>query len=281
MTTMPPAGVPPYGPEGERARASAWMPLYIGDYLGDTMHLGGPEHGAYLLLLMHEWRTGPLPDDDRQLANIARTDPAAWSVMAPTIRAFFVAAEGRLIQARLERERVRARGVAEQRREAGKRSAEARAAKQRGGNDRSTSVAAPLEQNVRQSQPQSQDIQKTSSSGAGAPPHPLPDAREVLWADGLAILRRLTGMPDGKARKLLGRWCREARDDCAMVLAALRRAERDRIGDPVPWIENAIATRTGRRAGTGPPSPTAWMMQPNPPSRPAFDFDGVAEDMSP
>lgn len=278
---MPPAGVPPYGPEGERARASAWMPLYIGDYLGDTMHLGGPEHGAYLLLLMHEWRTGPLPDDDRQLANIARTDPAAWSVMAPTIRAFFAAAEGRLIQARLERERVRARGVAEQRREAGKRSAEARAAKQRGGNDRSTSVAAPLEQNVRQSQPQSQDMQKTSSSGAGVPPDHLPDARAALFADGLARFRRLTGKPERSARALLARLLRDAGDDCAMVSDVLRDAERDRPGDPVAWITAAIATRTGRRAGAGPPSRLGWMMQAPAPTGSHFDLDGTAEEITP
>lgn len=255
------------------------MPLYIGDYLADTMHLSGPEHGAYLLLLMHEWRTGPLPDDDRQLANIARTDPAAWSAMAPTVRAFFVAAEGRLTQLRLERERARALGVVEQRRAAGKRSAEVRAAKQRGGNDRSTSVAVSLEENARQSQPQSQDIQKTSSSGAGAPPHPLPDAREVLWKDGLARFCRLTGKPERSARALLARLLRDGGDDCAMVSDVLRDAERDRPGDPVAWIAASIATRTGRRAGTGPPSRLGYLMDAPASLTPSFDLDGTAEEI--
>lgn len=75
------------------SRSDTWMPLFIGDYLADTMHLSGPEHGAYLLLLMHSWRVGPLPDDDRQLATIARTEPAAWKRMAPTLRAFFAPAD--------------------------------------------------------------------------------------------------------------------------------------------------------------------------------------------
>ena len=37
---------------------NAYMPFYVGDYLGDTSHLSTIEHGAYMLLLMHYWCHG-------------------------------------------------------------------------------------------------------------------------------------------------------------------------------------------------------------------------------
>jgi uncharacterized protein YdaU (DUF1376 family) len=89
-------------------KAATWMPLYIGDYLADTMHLNATEHGAYLLLLMHSWRVGPLPTDDRSLASIARCDLPTWRRIAPTVRQFFSEADSGLVQGRLERERAEA-----------------------------------------------------------------------------------------------------------------------------------------------------------------------------
>lgn len=105
---------------------SAWMPLYIGDYLADTMHLTAAEHGAYLLLIMHYWRSGPLPDDDRTLAAIARTERKEWSQISGTVRQFFQAESGRLRHKRIDREMSAAGTHVEQRRAAGKASAEAR-----------------------------------------------------------------------------------------------------------------------------------------------------------
>ncbi len=66
-----------------------WMPLYVGDYLGDTGHLTTTQHGAYLLLMMHYWRKGELPDDDKQLSKITKLPLKVWIEQRETLQAFF------------------------------------------------------------------------------------------------------------------------------------------------------------------------------------------------
>ena len=66
-----------------------WMPLYVGDYLGDTGHLTTAQHGAYLLLMMHYWRKGDLPDDDRQLSKITKLPLRTWCEYRTTLQDFF------------------------------------------------------------------------------------------------------------------------------------------------------------------------------------------------
>jgi uncharacterized protein YdaU (DUF1376 family) len=81
-----------------------WMPLYVGDYLGDTGHLTTAQHGAYLLLMMHYWRKGELPDDDRQLSQITKLPVNTWCEYRTTLQDFFY--EGwkhKRIDAELER----------------------------------------------------------------------------------------------------------------------------------------------------------------------------------
>lgn len=72
------------------ARPDTWMPLFIGDYLADTMHLSHAQHGIYMLLIMAYWRnSGPLPDDAGQLAAIAKCSPQEWRKNLPVIAKFF------------------------------------------------------------------------------------------------------------------------------------------------------------------------------------------------
>jgi hypothetical protein len=105
------------------SRLDLWMPVYIGDYLGDTMRLNTLQHGAYLLLLFEYWRQGPLPQDHGQLANVAGVyDPKVWSggVWPALQRYFTVGEDGLLHQKRIDQEREKRLGLSATRSDAAK-----------------------------------------------------------------------------------------------------------------------------------------------------------------
>jgi uncharacterized protein YdaU (DUF1376 family) len=102
-----------------QSRTDTWMPLYVADYLRDTMHLSTEQHGAYFLLLMACWSRGSLPSDPAQLAGIARMPLAAWRRASPVLMPFFVV-DGELVtHKRVTAERERALAITEARRAAG------------------------------------------------------------------------------------------------------------------------------------------------------------------
>ena len=104
-----------------------WMPLYVGDYLRDTTRLTLPQHGGYLLLIMDYWISGPLPDDDVQLAAIVRVSVTEWQKsLRPRLSPFFQISEGRWRHKRIDQEIERATAYYEQRKIAGMASGAAR-----------------------------------------------------------------------------------------------------------------------------------------------------------
>jgi uncharacterized protein YdaU (DUF1376 family) len=103
-----------------------WLPLYVADYLADTAHLSAAEHGAYLLLIMHYWRVGKLPNDERQLQRIARMTPREWANSRDVLAEFFDA-EWR--HKRIESEILKSDLKANARAEAGSRGGKAKALK--------------------------------------------------------------------------------------------------------------------------------------------------------
>jgi uncharacterized protein YdaU (DUF1376 family) len=72
-----------------------WMPLYVADYLADTMHLNTLQHGAYLLLILEYWQKGQLPADDdpkifeKNLQKICRLSSYRWKQNRSALAALF------------------------------------------------------------------------------------------------------------------------------------------------------------------------------------------------
>lgn len=76
-------------------KVDIYMPLYIGDYLKDTMHLSPEQHGIYLLLLMNYWsQGGPLPDENDYLARVTKSSLEAWQSHRSVIGRFFTITDG-------------------------------------------------------------------------------------------------------------------------------------------------------------------------------------------
>ncbi len=132
--------------------ARPWMPLYVGDYLADTTHLNAAQHGAYLLLILHYWRKGGLPDDDVQLAQIAAMSPAEWRKHRPVIRSFF---DGGWKHGRIEHELAVSADKYERRAAAGRKGGKA---------TRKSSNASAM---LNQSQPQPQLLRSSLSQREG------------------------------------------------------------------------------------------------------------------
>lgn len=86
------------------AKTDIWMPLYIADYLADTMRLTTEQHGAYLLLIMDYWRNGPLPDGDAALASITKLSLSSWRKHRPALEKMFKVSGGEWRHKRIDEE---------------------------------------------------------------------------------------------------------------------------------------------------------------------------------
>lgn len=104
------------------AKNDAWMAFYTADYLKDTTRLTTLGHGAYILLLIEYWNTGPLPDNDEDLAAITRMPLKDWLKMRPNLARlpFFNVADGIWRQKRADEEIAKREGVSSARSTSGK-----------------------------------------------------------------------------------------------------------------------------------------------------------------
>lgn len=219
-----------------------WMPLYIADYLRDTSHLGARESGAYLHLIMSYWVKGALPDDDRQLAAIARMTMSEWRRARPILAAFF--GPHWASHKRIDAELHKASAVSGKRRA----SAHQRWSKQ------DTDAHAHPSQHANAHADASPDAHADGStlhmshvtcaeadaSGAAAPIYA--DSRHELWGEGVSILVAL-GLAQRAARAQIGRWLRDTQDDAQKVLGAIQRARDHRVIEPIAWITRALTSQ--------------------------------------
>ena len=207
-------------------KPDAWMPVYIGDLLADTMHLTYAQFGAYCLLLFAYWRlAAPLADDDAMLAAITRTSPVEWRKLRPILSPFFKIEDGMWRQKRCDEELAAA----------SRRQARASAGgNARAGNKQRLSTA--------QAPPQAGREQVLNECSNGAPqssPSPIDDDDEARTRDAKREVLEAIGVWDDP------RWLGNG----ALVDAWMNSgADLDR--DILPTIKRVMANRGAQ----GPPS---------------------------
>jgi hypothetical protein len=101
-------------------------------------------------------------------------------------------------------------------------------------------------------------IQESTTPAQAAPPlpsmgldllgdPPAKTARQIMWGDGLPILKFVTGKPESGCRTLLGKLLRETRDDCSRVMSILHEAQSMHpLGHAEAWLMEAARGRDRR-----------------------------------
>jgi uncharacterized protein YdaU (DUF1376 family) len=255
-----------------------WMPFYIGRYLGDTMHLSYDQHGPYMFLLFHYWRQGPLPDDDKQLAAIARVPLKIWKRdMAEAIRAFFtLEADGKLHQKKCDFEREKRHEIGEKRSAAGRVGAEVKHGLE--GQVQSdgqvanatrlppvchvqvhSTITVPASQGAeapRDEQELLEDSRTPAEPGHQGSLLP-PDPGDILRSTGPGLLAGLMKLSldlkgdRGKVWALFNSLRTEAADD-AILLSILTDTAREPPRNPVSWIKGQIVAKQKTAGLKGP-----------------------------
>lgn len=226
------------------------MPVHIGDFLRDTGHLRAAGTGAYLMLMFHHWSTGSLPEDDDQLAAIARMTKAEWRKARPVIEKFF---KPGWRHGRVEKDLEAARESYEKRAKAGEKGGKAKAETKQCSSNATAGPEQPLTFNL---EPDSEAY----ASAAGAAPGPEvevvdEDPRARLFRLGKTILVSF-GIAEKRTGSLIGQWLK-AQNDPLGLLAALQFARDQNVAEPVAYVsailhgkpKNGASNANDRRPG--------------------------------
>lgn len=220
-----------YVPDWEQCTL-AYVQWYQDDFVGGVRGMRAHEIGIYTMLLMEMYARGrAISMSDDRLARLCGADVRTFrKTLAMLID------EGKVIKLacglwneRCENAfRSRAK-MKEQQSEAARTSWENRN-KNNGRTKRAQSERNASAMPISEAQKNIDSEAKASAQSASP----------GVFAEGLAIVVRMTGKPEDQARKIIGRWRKTTGNDDAKILAKLLAAERQKVADVVAWVTAAL-----------------------------------------
>lgn len=149
-----------------------YMPFYVDDFEGATVHLTLEEDGAYNRLLRLCWRQADcsIPDNPAWIMRMLRCDEATFErSVKPVLDEFFTASRGRISQKRQREEFAKAKDLLEKRRAAGRVGGKAKGRKQK--DNQESKPSEVLEANPEQSLSEPQASRTRTRTITNTPPN--------------------------------------------------------------------------------------------------------------
>jgi len=199
-----------------------------------TSDLSLEEEAAYLRIVnaIHK-HDGPVPDNDRVLAGMFRTSTRkARALVDALIKAGKLTVEDDKIWNEKARSDMVQRGfVTISRSESGAKGGRTRAENAAKALLNKDTAQANASSRIEENRRDKSSVDK--STGVSTPPDPV----KVMFDSGVRFLGQ-AGIPDGKARGILGKW--RGAHGAEAVIAALGKAQREGAIDPVAFIEGCF-----------------------------------------
>lgn len=229
------------------------MPLYIGDYLSDTMHLTTEQHGAYFLLLLAYWKNrGPLPDDDAQFCRITRLMRDAWATHRTHIAPFFQIRDGFWHHKRVDLELAKAQRNKESRTSAATRAAFVRWNRTESSQDSKVGMS----QTTMRDACVTQCVTHTPSPSEISPS--LPREKGAAKGGGIPSLEQVkaavmtTGIPDGFVEMVYETWAsRSGKDGAGVVVEVVAYVRKRWRKEQVEWRDGTHRQKGNQTHGAG------------------------------
>lgn len=222
-----------------------FMPLWVADFLRDTLDLDAKEVGAYMLILMAMWsRDGKLPNDQKKLQRVSRCG-REWPKVWAAIEHYFTVDGDTISQGRLTRELQKVAAKREVNAQSGARGGRAKALKY------NKPALANATVSPKQPEPYS-EREEPEGKPSGASPS--------LFDVGLMALTS-RGVSDKQARSITGMWRSQFGEPA--TLEVFRQIEKHDPSDPVAYGNGILRKKPIFRDGGSPAGAFGFLPERN------------------